>query len=158
MPACLPDRLPASHLATCWHPHRHLTSPAPRPACSCGAAITKLERIPAEAGLFISPLTLQGFKTEADLAAHVQKVWPRLQAAVGGGNGAGMPMAPGGMQAAAGRSMQGMAYYGQQQQQAGGWKPPPPPGAPGYASQGGSQPRSTTQNPRHGYGSVMRPR
>lgn len=31
----------------------------PCPPCSCRARITKLERIPAEAGLYISPLTLQ---------------------------------------------------------------------------------------------------
>jgi hypothetical protein len=37
----------------------HACSPPPPPVCSCRARITKLERIPAEAGLYISPLTLQ---------------------------------------------------------------------------------------------------
>lgn len=95
----------------------------------------------------------------------MHKVWPRLQAALGGGGEGGAGMAPMGlqqqqaMQAMIGR---GMPYYGQQQQpQAGGWKPPPPPGPPpgaqGYAGQGAQQPRPSSQQPRHGYGSVMRP-
>ena len=48
---------------------------------SCGALITKLERIPTGAGqVFVSPITLQGHRSEADLARYTQLYAPRLLA------------------------------------------------------------------------------
>ncbi|KAL4514025.1 hypothetical protein Ndes2526B_g09176 [Nannochloris sp. 'desiccata'] len=38
----------------------------------CSALITKIEPIPAGSTLFVSPATLQGYRTEADLQKHVQ--------------------------------------------------------------------------------------
>jgi len=137
----------------------------PHPPCSCGSAITKLERIPSEVGLFISPLTLQGFRSEADLAKHAQELGARLQAmaaaaAAGAGGGPGMAAMGMGMGGMAGMPGGGMpAMYMQKQQQQPGWKPPPPPGAPpggaGYGRGGGG---GQQQQPRTGQGAVMRPR
>ena len=123
----------------------HLTCP---PRCplptgrSCRGVVTKLERIPAEAGLFISPLTLQGYRSEADLVRHVRRVEGHLQALL---TGAPLP-APAGMQPP-------------------GWKPPPPPGPPPPSALGGApgygrqhQQQRQQYPPRHGAGQVMVPR
>lgn len=122
------------------------TPPTPH---SCRAPVTKLERIPGEAGLFISPLTLQGFRSQADLARHAQQLQGTLAALLAAGAGAAiaLPGGPGGMQAA-------------------GWKPPPPPGPPppgtGIAGSGGSgygrRQQYGVQPSRQGMGAVMRPR
>ncbi|KAG1668311.1 hypothetical protein FOA52_011208 [Chlamydomonas sp. UWO 241] len=48
----------------------------------CHADINRIERWPKENGLFISPATLQSFKTEQDLANHTLKVHQHLLAAV----------------------------------------------------------------------------
>ncbi|PRW20560.1 E3 ubiquitin- ligase Hakai-like [Chlorella sorokiniana] len=103
--------------APCLHAYC-LACAAAMPACLiCRALITKLERIPAANGLFISPLTLQAFRTEADLAKHCRDMGETLEALM-----------------AAGAAPQPGYAAGQQQAQAaaagGGWKPPPPPGPP----------------------------
>ena len=97
------------------------------PPHSCRARITKLERIPAGAGLFISPLTLQGYRSEADLARHAQQVEGQLEALAAGALGA--------------------AQQQQQQQQ---WKPAPPPGAPPGGGRG--RPQQFQQRARQGWG------
>lgn len=93
-------------------PSPWLCSPKSSLCCSCHARITKLERIPKDAGVFISPLTLQSFRTQADLASHAQKLGAQLMQLMGGGTG-GMPSMP----------QLAVMQAGQQQ----GWKPPPPP-------------------------------
>lgn len=118
-------------------------------ACSCRAPVTKLERIPGEAGLFISPLTLQGFRSQGDLAKHVQQLQGTLAALLAAGTG--VPAALAG---------------GVGDMQAAGWKPPPPPGPPppgtGIPGSGGSgygrRQQYGGQQQRQGVGAVMRPR
>lgn len=49
----------------------------------CHAGITRLERWPRESGpLWISPVTLQSFKSEEELQNHSKKVHQVLEAAV----------------------------------------------------------------------------
>lgn len=64
-------------LTPCPAPH-----PAPAHAVrSCTAPITKLEPVQRGAGqLFVSPATLQGFRTEADFTKHVAHVKQSLPA------------------------------------------------------------------------------
>lgn len=160
--------------APCFHAYC-LTCAASMARCIiCGAAITKLERIPAESGLFISPLTLQGFRTEADLARHAQQVTGKLQEVMAGGSGGGMGMhmhmqhgMPGMgvgthvMRAGMPGSMQMYQHQQQQQPRPPGWKPPPPPGPPppnvGAGGGYGRGQQRTGGPPRHGQGGVMRP-
>lgn len=54
---CTAAPLPCTHATV--QPHSPLLLATTLPHCSCRALITKLERIPAAAGVFISPLTLQ---------------------------------------------------------------------------------------------------
>ncbi|KAL4854861.1 E3 ubiquitin-protein ligase CBLL2 [Chlorella vulgaris] len=98
--------------APCLHAYCLTCATSMTQCIICHARITKLERIPKDAGVFISPLTLQSFRTQADLASHAQKLGAQLMQLMGGGTG-GMP------------SMQQLAVMQAGQQQ--GWKPPPPP-------------------------------
>lgn len=60
------------------------------PRCAvCAAPITKIEPIPAGASLYVSPATLQGFRTEADFAKHVSHVRNLVQGTGGGGQPGG---------------------------------------------------------------------
>ncbi|KAF5840156.1 hypothetical protein DUNSADRAFT_17640 [Dunaliella salina] len=47
----------------------------------CQAPINRVERYPREGGIFISPATLQSFKTEDELIAHTRKVHQHLSVA-----------------------------------------------------------------------------
>lgn len=59
--------------------------PLPR---SCQAPVTKLERIAGEGGgIFISPATLQGYRSEAELARHLADMQGRLAALAAAGGG-----------------------------------------------------------------------
>lgn len=134
-PAC-------THAVTLAKPPSYSQNIPTHAPCSCRAAVTKLERIPAGTGLYISPLTLQAYRNEADLARHAQQLQGTLQTLMASGPTAG------GTQ--------------QQQQQHMGWKPPPPPGAPPGSSAGGGYGRQPQQHQfgrqRQGPGNVMVPR
>ena len=92
---------------------------------SCGASITKLERIQAGTPVYVSPATLQGYRSEADLERHARELQrqlgmvmagahpllQQLQAqAMRGGGGGGSGQGPG-----PGQQQQGPGHHQQQQ-------------------------------------------
>ena len=59
-------------------PHTNLPRCALHSPRRCSSQLTKIELLPAGAPLFVSPATLQGYRTEADFGKHMQTVAERL--------------------------------------------------------------------------------